>query len=284
MLDAAAHKIFERTHKNAMSRFVSRPFNPALPQEASRPQVARRPQAAWAFTLIELLVVIAIIAILASMLLPALARAKEAANRIKCANNLKQIGLSVKLYADDADGLFPPRTNSYRWPSRLQEYYHNTNLLDCPTDLIRGTPATDTTTPILADHTPRSYLINGWNDYFFEALTGPDFNTYMAGVYPRAFLKESLVIKPSDTIMFGEKKNPAMDFFMDSMEGIGGNDADKVEHGCHSAARKGNRAGGSNLAYVDGGVHFLKYGRDTWPLDMWFISESNRIAGAFIAP
>jgi prepilin-type N-terminal cleavage/methylation domain-containing protein/prepilin-type processing-associated H-X9-DG protein len=87
------------------------------------------------FTLIELLVVIAIIAILGGLLLPAVSRAKLRVHGTSCLNNLKQIGLSVRMYADDNQDSFPGsahRTNS--WVAALQPYLTTTNLYRCPKD------------------------------------------------------------------------------------------------------------------------------------------------------
>lgn len=68
----------------------------------------RRQTGQRGFTLIELLVVMAIIATLASMLLPGLSRAKEKARTVTCINNLRQLGISIRLYADDHGDRFPP--------------------------------------------------------------------------------------------------------------------------------------------------------------------------------
>jgi prepilin-type N-terminal cleavage/methylation domain-containing protein/prepilin-type processing-associated H-X9-DG protein len=222
-----------------------------------------------AFTLIELLVVIAIIAILAAMILPALARAKETARRTDCLGHLKQIELALKMYADDNRNYYPTRNdNGPRWPQALREYYRDTNVLVCSTDLARGTPANNGATDpkYTADDATRSYIMNGWDDFF--------------GNMNANSMKDSDIRNVAETVVFGEKRQSAPDFWMDLFETdtTGNNLEDKVQHGTHSNTGKPSRQGGANFGFADGGVRYVKFGGSVVPLNKWCVSDANRSA------
>ena len=153
--------------------------------------------------------VIAIIAILAAMLLPALSRAKGSAQRIACTNNLRQIRLALGIYANDHEGMMPPRDAfPDRWPAQLQPNYCDLKLLRCPSDAEANKAGI--VTNALPDTAARSYLMNGCQDAVLDMFGG----TPPPKGMPYPALRESVMGRPADTILFGEKTSASLKFYL----------------------------------------------------------------------
>jgi prepilin-type N-terminal cleavage/methylation domain-containing protein/prepilin-type processing-associated H-X9-DG protein len=239
----------------------------------------RSEQLAVAFTLVELLVVMVIIAILAGLLLPTLGRAKDSAQRIACANNLRQLRLALGLFTTDNRGRLPPRnTLTDCWPTQLQPQYVDLKVLRCAKD-SKAVNA-EAVTNASPDTAPRSYLMNGFQDALLDAFGG----TAPAKGIPMPALLESVIAHPTDTILFGEKaaSSPRFYLILDRDASRYLPDLEESRHG--GTGILSSKSGSANYAFGDGSVRALRNGRSLCPINLWAVTEKGQTDYAVCRP
>jgi prepilin-type processing-associated H-X9-DG protein len=149
-------------------------------------------------------------------------------------------------------------------------------MLRCPSDGQNPKTLPSDPNRYPADAAPRSYIFNGWNDFFLVSTGNPDVRSYDG-----LSLRENTVPHPSETVAFGEKETESTHYYMDFLErdpttGVEGNDVSELEQGRHSGKGPKSGGGGSNYAMTDGSASFLKYNRSLSPLNLWAVTDTYR--------
>jgi prepilin-type processing-associated H-X9-DG protein len=213
------------------------------------------------FTRIELAVAVTMLAALGLFALPVLAGSRVLSDRVACFNNLRQIMRAALMFADENHDSFPPRSGPRFWPGRLLQYYGSTNLLTCPAD--GPTPKSLGITN--ADGAPRSYIMNGWGDYYSSR-----------GLSPTNVMPLSAILEPAQTIVFGEKQADSGHFWMDYFQG---DDFVELDQSRHFASKPNGPDGASQYAFADGSVRLLKFGESLYPILLWAVEPEWRTNG-----
>ncbi len=249
---------------------------------SSRKQRGTNAESPGGFTLIELLVVIAIIGLLASLLLPALARVKESGQRAACVNNLRQLALSMALYSSDHNGYYPVRGSASRWPSQLQSGYSDVRVLRCPAEITATNAAPVPVKGNPTDNAPRSYIFNGFSDFFLEDLLPTDWPGILKRGVPLA-LRDVSIGLPTETIVVGEKNPESRTFYVDILP-LNEDYLNDLEESRHPKSSQRAKTGASNYAFADGGVRALHFGKSTCPVNLWAVTVAARTNAALCRP
>ena len=234
-----------------------------MTQPEARILRVRQIQSHAGFTLIELLVVIAIIAILASMLMPAISKAKSSGQKAACLSNLHQVGIAMQMYAEDFKGLIP-RGNDVVWFQAFMPYVpEGGKNNDFRVIRIFKCPSYPNKKQVVC------YVINSW---YFNNLTSA------AGTDLYAATPLSRVDRPAETIYLADNENgswrPIVTGYQDAE--LVQNDVWDLTHLPNSNATdamygrrvaRNRHLGGPNVLHFDGHSGFVKAQKMT--ADMW---------------